>query len=66
MDLEQLADWIEARICDPCKHGYTCDQSDCAQAKQIASILKNMAPFKGSDDGGKAVKGWFVSEETIK
>jgi hypothetical protein len=62
MDLKQLAEWVEARICAPCKQGYTCDDFDCDQAKKIADILRRMAPFKGKDDHGKDVSGWLVAD----
>jgi hypothetical protein len=62
MDLKQLAEWVEARICAPCKQGYTCDDFDCDQAKKIAEILRRMVPFKGRDDHGKDVSGWLVPD----
>jgi hypothetical protein len=62
MDLKQLAEWVEARICAPCQQGYTCDDFDCDQAKKIADILRRMVPFKGRDDHGKDVSGWLVPD----
>lgn len=60
MDVKQLAEWIDARICGQCKQGYTCDDFDCDQAKQIAELLKRMAPFEGKDASGNPVSGWLV------
>lgn len=60
MDTNQLAEWIDARICGPCKQGYTCDDFDCEQAKSIADILKRMGPFEGKDRDGNDVTGWLV------
>ncbi len=60
MDLKQMAEWIEERICAPCKQGHTCDDYDCEQARKIADILRRMVPFKGKSDDGKEVSGWFV------
>ena len=62
MDLKQLAEWVEARICAPCKQGYTCDDFECDQAKKIADILRRMVPFKGRDSNGKDVAGWLVPD----
>lgn len=62
MDAKQLATWVEARICDPCKQGYTCDDFECEQARTIADLLKRMVPFIGNDIDGNAVSGWLVPE----
>jgi hypothetical protein len=62
MDLVQLSEWIEFRLCSPCRQGYTCDEYGCDQATKIADLLKRMAPFKGTDSQGNAVTGWFMSE----
>lgn len=62
MDTKQLAEWIDARICNPCKQGYTCDDFECEQAKTIADLLKRMVPFTGKDSDGKDVSGWLVSQ----
>jgi len=62
MELNQMTEWIEARICGPCKQGYTCDEFDCEQALKIAGILRKMVPFRGKDNQGKDVSGWFVPE----
>jgi hypothetical protein len=62
MDLKQLAEWVEARICTPCKQGYTCDDFECDQAKKIADILRRMVPFKGQDSDGKDVAGWLAPD----
>jgi hypothetical protein len=62
MDTKQLAEWVEARICLPCKQGYTCDDWECEQARKIADILKRMVPFRGKNSEGKDVSGWFVPE----
>jgi hypothetical protein len=62
MDLKQLAEWVEARICAPCKQGYTCDDFECDQAKKIADILRRMVPFRGKDGDGKDVSGWLVPD----
>lgn len=59
MDIKQSAEWIEERICGPCKQGYTCDDFGCEQARNIADMLKRMVPFKGKDSEGKDVSGWF-------
>jgi hypothetical protein len=58
-----MAEWIDARICSPCKQGYTCDDFECEQAKKIADILRRMEPFKGRDSAGNEVAGWFVPEK---
>lgn len=60
MDLNALAEWIEERMCGPCKQGYTCDDYGCEQARKIADILKRMVPFTGKSEDGKEVTGWFV------
>jgi hypothetical protein len=52
MDTKRLAEWVEARICLPCKLGYTCDNWEYEQARKISDILKRTAPFKGKDDQG--------------
>ncbi len=62
MDTKQLAEWVEARICLPCKQGYTCDNWECEQARIIADMLKRMVPFQGKDSEGKDISGWFISE----
>jgi len=62
MDTKQLAEWVEARICLPCKQGYTCDDWECEQARKIADILKRMVPFQGKNSEGKDISGWFVPE----
>lgn len=62
MDLNNLADWIEERLCGDCKRGYTCDNYECEQAKLIAGMLRRMIPFKGRDSEGKEVSGWLVPE----
>jgi hypothetical protein len=62
MDTKQLAEWVEARICLPCKQGYTCDDWECEQARKIADILKRMVPFQGKNGEGKDISGWFVPE----
>ncbi len=62
MDLKQLAEWVEARICDPCKQGYTCDNYECDLAKKIADMLRRMVPFKGKDMDGNDVSGWLIPE----
>ena len=62
MDLKQLAEWIEARLCNNCKQGYTCDDFDCEQARKISEMLKRMTPFNGTDSQGKQVKGWLIPE----
>jgi len=62
MDLVQLSEWIETRICSSCRQGYTCDDYGCQQATKIADLLRRMVPFKGTDSEGKAVSGWFVPE----
>ncbi len=62
MDTKQLAEWIDTRICLPCKQGYTCDDWECEQARTIAEILKRMVPFKGKDDQGRDVSGWLIPE----
>jgi hypothetical protein len=63
MDPKELAAWIDAKICGPCHQGYTCDDFDCSRAKEVAEILKRMAPFKGKDSSGHDVTGWFVPEQ---
>ncbi|MBI4964314.1 MAG: hypothetical protein HY913_13640 [Desulfomonile tiedjei] len=62
MDLKELAEWIEARLCSNCRQGYTCDNFDCEQGKKIADMLKRMIPFKGTDSQGKPVSGWLISD----
>jgi len=62
MDTRQLAEWIDTRICLPCKQGYTCDDWECAQARAIADILKRLVRFKGKDSEGKDVSGWFLPD----
>ena len=62
MDARQLADWVDARMCGPCRQGYTCDDYGCDQATKIADILKRMVPAKGKDRSGARVRGWFLSE----
>ncbi|MBI5248463.1 MAG: hypothetical protein HY912_03115 [Desulfomonile tiedjei] len=62
MDLKQMAEWIEAMICAPCKEGYTCDNYECEQAKKIADMLRRMEPFKGKDLHGNEVSGWLVPD----
>jgi hypothetical protein len=64
MDTKQLAEWIDMKICGPCRQGYTCDHFDCSQAKIVADILTHMAPFQGKDVDGKEVSGWFMPERT--
>ncbi|HMK37441.1 MAG TPA: hypothetical protein VK463_20375 [Desulfomonilaceae bacterium] len=62
MDTKQLAEWVEERICGPCKQGYTCDDYGCEQARKIADILRKMTPFRGKSEDGKSVTGWLVPE----
>lgn len=63
MDMKQLAEWIDARICRACKDGYTCDDFDCEQARKIADLLKRMVRFEGKASGGKDVSGWLVPDQ---
>jgi len=62
MDFQQLAEWIEERLCSNCRQGYTCDNFECEQGKKIADMLRRMIPFKGKDSQGKEVSGWLVPE----
>lgn len=62
MDLNNLAEWIDKKICGPCKDGYTCQDFDCEQAQKIAVLLKSMVPFTGQDSEGNHVTGWFAPE----
>lgn len=60
MDTRALAQWIDAKICGPCKQGYTCDDFDCEQAKEISKLLNSLEEFEGKDNSGKEVRGWLA------
>ncbi len=62
MDTKQLAEWVDTRICAPCKQGYTCHDWECEQARKIADLLRRMVHFKGVDAEGKGVSGWLVPD----
>jgi hypothetical protein len=62
MDVKRLAEWIDARICGTCKQGYTCDDFDCEQAREIADILKKLVPFEGKDADGNNVSGMIARD----
>jgi hypothetical protein len=62
MDVKQMAEWIEERLCSNCKQGYTCDDYGCEQARKIADLLRRMTPFEGKDSEGNEVSGWLVPE----
>lgn len=60
MDMRALATWIDAKICGPCKQGYTCDDFDCQQARDISDLLNKLEEFEGRDKEGREVKGWLA------
>jgi hypothetical protein len=62
MDTQELAEWIDARICSQCRQGYTCDDWECEQARKIADMLRKMVPFTGRDVSGQDVSGWLIPE----
>ncbi|MEW6140557.1 MAG: hypothetical protein AB1733_20230 [Thermodesulfobacteriota bacterium] len=62
MNTQQMAEWVDARLCNQCRQGYTCDDYDCEQAKKVSEILRKMVPFAGKDRSGNEVSGWLVPE----
>lgn len=62
MNHQEMAQWIDAKICGPCHEGYVCNDFDCEQARNIADMLSRMVPFKGVDDNGTRINGWLVPD----
>ena len=62
MNHQEMALWIDSKICGPCHQGYVCDDFDCEQARYIADMLSRMVHFKGTDTNGTDVSGWLVPD----
>lgn len=62
MDTASLAEYIETKLCNDCRQGYTCNHFECEQGKKVADMLRKMEPFKGTDENGRPVSGWLIPE----
>ena len=61
---QEMADWVRARTCAyhsgkdpdyPCKNALACERN-----LAIAQCLEQLKPFKGTDDAGQSVQGYFM------
>jgi hypothetical protein len=62
MDPQQMAEWAYSFACEKCHSGEECEVDQCLNASEVSDFLKRVERFKGTDERGTPVRGWFVPD----
>ena len=59
----EMAKWVRDRKCSSCRGGLEArDHYGCKTASEIADYLDRLRRFKGTDEDGRTVRGYFVED----